>query len=183
MDENALIQKILSHWYPPGDPFAQSGVGGLQIKQMVSMLIDSVEAGGNVIYITSGYATGGHNSGSSHYIGLAIDYQIDGPNGILPSPQQEEYAKRIGFWTLDEFLHPSAASSGPHIHAEYRSGYTPLLPGSDNAGFIQTETSNVIATLNNDINFSQGSSEQNKASRAIIIAGCALAILFLWRYL
>jgi hypothetical protein len=125
-----LTQKIQTY----ATSGARSEIDGLIIKQMVSALIDAVTNDGNIIVITSGSSSSGHNPGSSHYVGLAIDYYVTDPYGnLLPSPQQEGYAADCGFWTLDEFLYPSAASTGGHIHAEYRGNESVVASASESA--------------------------------------------------
>jgi hypothetical protein len=105
-------------------PGQEHEIDGLIIKGMVVKLIDAILDAGYIPFITSGFdATGeGHLPGSTHYKGLAIDYVVLTKKGevLSCSSLQESFAVKLGFWTQDEFANPSSASTGGHIHADWR---------------------------------------------------------------
>lgn len=70
--------------------------------------------------MTSGYATKGHNPGSEHYKGLAIDVRTRNK-----TPQQIDAfiraALKAGYGVVDERrkpADPTRVHTGPHLHLE-----------------------------------------------------------------
>lgn len=100
------------------------------IKQKLFTFLSAVEEKTKTrVYITAGWESGGHNPGSKHYDGEAVDFVLlrepfwaevvgDELNKIYNIINQE--ASRNSLWLLNEYKKKTKATTGGHLHAEYR---------------------------------------------------------------
>lgn len=114
------------------DPLAgkYEDIKKLMVKQKMFEFLAAVEEKTKTrVYITAGYEQTGHNPGSKHYDGLAVDFVLltepywaevtgDELNKIYKIIQQE--ADRNKLWLLNEYKQKTKKTTGGHLHVEYR---------------------------------------------------------------
>lgn len=119
---NWLLSRILDpalHQY--------NTIANLSIKKRAEIFLREIESMfGYRVFITDGFANSGHNPGSLHYIGKAIDFVLlkEGTWEEMRLTEKETenitaLAKQYDFRFINEYNNPSAMATAGHYHIEY----------------------------------------------------------------